>query len=63
MDLKKVLALLREERDKIDVAISSLERLDQGQHRGPGRPPNLVTRSATNGTGPALRSIPALDDE
>ncbi len=49
MDLKDVLAQLREERDKLDVAITTLERLDYGHHRGPGRPPGLVTKSPTNG--------------
>ena len=41
MDLKDVLAQLREERDKLDVAITTLERLDYGHHRGPGRPPRF----------------------
>jgi hypothetical protein len=55
VDLSKVLAQLREERDALDVAISSLERLDRGRDRSPGRPPNSVMTSATNGTNPALR--------
>jgi hypothetical protein len=39
MDLSKALAELREQRDNIDQAILSLERLASGRPRGPGRPP------------------------
>jgi hypothetical protein len=39
MDLAKALAELREQRDDIDQAILSLERLASGRSRGPGRPP------------------------
>lgn len=39
MDLAKALAELREQRDNIDQAILSLERLASGRHRGRGRPP------------------------
>jgi hypothetical protein len=46
MDLNNVLAQLRAERDAIAAAISNLERLAQGRHRGPGRPPGFVTKSA-----------------
>jgi hypothetical protein len=48
MDYKEVLAQLREEREKLDVAITSLERLEQGHRRGPGRPPNFVTKGHNN---------------
>lgn len=50
MDLPNILAKLRKERDALDEVISNLERLEQGGRRGPGRPPNLVVKSATNGT-------------
>jgi hypothetical protein len=39
MDLAKALADLREQRDDIDRAILSLERLAGGRSRVPGRPP------------------------
>jgi hypothetical protein len=39
MDLAKALAELREQRDAIDQAILSLERLASGRPRGRGRPP------------------------
>jgi hypothetical protein len=50
MDLKSILCRLREERDALEVAIASLERLDNQQRRGPGRPPGSVTKVSTNGT-------------
>jgi hypothetical protein len=39
MDVTKVLAELRRERDQIDEAILSLERLAAGRGRRRGRPP------------------------
>jgi hypothetical protein len=39
MDLGKALAELRDQRDAIDQAILSLERLASGRPRGRGRPP------------------------
>ena len=41
MDLGKVLALLREELDSLNAAITTLEQLQQGGRRR-GRPPRLV---------------------
>ena len=38
MDLAKVLAELRGQRDRIDEAIASLERLAEARPRGRGRP-------------------------
>jgi hypothetical protein len=49
MDIERVLAQLREERQAIDAAIVSLERLEHGRHRGPGRPPDLVVKNSPNG--------------
>lgn len=40
MDVSKILAELKAERQQIEEAILSLERLARGRHRGPGRPPN-----------------------
>jgi hypothetical protein len=39
MDVSKILAELREERQQIEEAIVSLERLAQGRGRRRGRPP------------------------
>ncbi len=38
MDLAKALAELREQRDRLDQAILSLERLEENRPRGRGRP-------------------------
>jgi hypothetical protein len=39
MDVAKILAELRQERQQIEEAILSLERLARGRARGRGRPP------------------------
>jgi hypothetical protein len=39
MDVTKILAELREEREQLEEAIVSLERLAQGRGRRRGRPP------------------------
>jgi hypothetical protein len=45
MELTKVLALLHEELDSLNAAISTLERLQQG-YRPRSRPPRLVSAYA-----------------
>jgi len=49
MDLTKVLAQLRKERDDINATISNLERLEHGGRRSPGRPPSVAAKGSTNG--------------
>ena len=44
MDVNKMLEDLRRERDQIDRAIYTLERLAQGQVRRRGRPPAWMSR-------------------
>jgi hypothetical protein len=63
MDLKNVLAQLREERDRLNAAISNLERLEYGRHRGPGRPPGLVTKVSNNGTHRGFRLPDGFEGE
>ena len=46
MDLGKALAELRAQRDAVDEAILSLERLASGRPRGPGRPPGRTSPHA-----------------
>ena len=46
MNLAKALAELREQRDDLDQAILSLERLASGRPRGRGRPPGRKTGTA-----------------
>ena len=45
MDVGKILAELKVEREQIEEAIVSLERLARGRVRGPGRPPNWLAES------------------
>ena len=42
MDVSKIIAELKAEREQIEEAIASLERLARGRVRGPGRPPNWM---------------------
>ena len=42
MDVAKIVAELKAEREQIEEAIASLERLARGRVRGPGRPPNWL---------------------
>lgn len=42
MDVGKILAELKAEREQIEEAIVSLERLARGRARGRGRPPNWM---------------------
>jgi len=62
MDLAKALAELREQRDDIDRAIVSLERLADGRPRGRGRPPGRTLGPAKKRPGThADRSRPKMD--
>jgi hypothetical protein len=45
MDVGKILAELRAEREQIEEAIVSLERLARGRVRGPGRPPSWMAEA------------------
>jgi hypothetical protein len=54
MDVSKILAELKAEREQIEEAILSLERLARTQHRGPGRPPG----SSIAATAPKRRGRP-----
>jgi hypothetical protein len=46
MDVAKIVAELKAEREQIEEAIASLERLAQGRVRGPGRPPNWMAEAS-----------------
>ena len=46
MDVSKILAELREERQQIEEAIISLERLAHGRRKRPGRPPAWMSEIA-----------------
>ncbi len=49
MDFGKLLDELRIERDAIDEAIRSLERLENARPRGPGRPRLFPSNGHSNG--------------
>jgi hypothetical protein len=63
LNLESVLAQLREERDRLDAAISNLESLEHSGRRGPGRPRRFVTRYPTNGTNHGHRPPDPTPDE
>ena len=44
MDVAKILAELKSEREQIEEAILSLERLARGRTRGRGRPPSWMAQ-------------------
>jgi|SRR5580698_816313 len=46
MDIAKVIAELRQERSRIEEAITSLEHLAMGKRRGRGRPPAWMAEAA-----------------
>ena len=54
MDIAKALSELREQRDDIDQAILSLERLASGRPRGRGRPPGRTNNPAKKRPAPAV---------
>jgi hypothetical protein len=45
MDVAKILAELRQEREQIEEAIISLERLAHGRGKRRGRPPSWMTEA------------------
>ena len=47
MDITKILAELNAEREQIEEAILSLERLARGRGRGRGRPPSWMSEMTT----------------
>jgi len=51
MDVSKILAELRAERQQIEEAILSLERLARGRGRRRGRPPNWMAEATTKRRG------------
>lgn len=58
MDVSKILAELREERQQLEEAIVSLERLARGRGRRRGRPPAWMAGSATGEAQPKRRGRP-----
>src|ERR1700680_1416494 len=59
MDIMKMLAELRLEREQVEEAILTLERLAQGRGRGGGRPPMWMTQIKRRGR-PEARTSPRI---
>jgi hypothetical protein len=58
MDLLKMLADLRQEREQIEEAILTLERLARGRGRRRGRPPTWMTTIKRRGRPPGSKNKP-----
>ena len=56
MDITKMLADLREERQRIDQAIIVLELIASGRSRGRGRPPKWMTQVKRRGRPPGSKN-------
>jgi hypothetical protein len=56
MDVLKMLADLRQERQQIEEAILTLERLAQGRGRRRGRPPSWMTTIKRRGRPPGSKN-------
>jgi DNA invertase Pin-like site-specific DNA recombinase len=59
MDVTKILAELREERERIEEAIMSLERLARGRGRRRGRPPSWLQEIRKKGRPPGAKKTAA----
>ena len=60
MNLTKILVELRREREQIDEAILSLERLAAGSGPRRGRPPAWLKAHKTKGRPPGGKEFPAV---
>ena len=58
MDVLKMLADLRQERDQLEEAILTLERLARGRGRRRGRPPAWMTELKRRGRPPGSKNKP-----
>jgi hypothetical protein len=58
MDFAKMLAELRQEREQIEEAIMTLERLAAGHGRRRGRPPAWMTTVKRRGRPPGSKNKP-----
>jgi hypothetical protein len=58
MDVIKMLAELRQEREQLEEAILTLERLARGRGRRRGRPPAWMTEMKRRGRPPGSKNKP-----
>lgn len=56
MDVTKILAELRQEREQLEEAIMSLERLARGRGRRRGRPPSWMVEAKRRGRPPGSKN-------
>ncbi len=49
MDVNRILAALRQEREQLDAVIMNLEQLAQGREHRRGRPPAILTAARKRG--------------
>jgi hypothetical protein len=56
MDVAKILADLRQEREQLEEAILSLERLARGRGRRRGRPPAWMSEAKRRGRPPGSKN-------
>jgi hypothetical protein len=56
MDVTKILVELRQEREQIEEAILSLERLARGRGRRRGRPPGWMSEAKKRGRPPGSKN-------
>ena len=61
MDVTKMLTELRQEREQIEEAIMSLERLARGRGKRRGRPPAWMTEIKRRGRPPGSKNKPKLE--
>ena len=61
MDVVKMLAELRQEREHIEEAILTLERLARGRGKRRGRPPAWMTEIKRRGRPPGSKNKPKSD--
>jgi hypothetical protein len=62
MDVAKMLTELRQEREHIEEAILTLERLAQGRGRRRGRPPAWMSEIKRRGRPPGSKNKPKTDN-
>ena len=63
MDINKMLAELRVEREQIEEAIMTLERLARGRGRRRGRPPAWMAQVKRRGRPPGSKNRPKGDSK
>lgn len=62
MDVSKILTDLRQEREQIEEAILSLERLAMGRSKRRGRPPSWMSEAKKRGKAPAGNKTKSASD-